>query len=88
VSIKNKVRATYETVVGDVKIQHQRHRVRCVRKVGSQLNVMPTPAFSHLLRFHIVCCAEKFSELVNRPVVGLFGTRVSGKSTEMITKNI
>jgi hypothetical protein len=28
------------------------------------------------------------SELFNRPVVGLFGTRMSGKSTEMITINI
>ena len=89
-SIKIKVRATSETVVGDAEIQHLRHRARRVRKVGSQLNVptMPTPAFSHLLRFHFVCCAEKFSELVNRLVVGLFGTRVSGTITETITKSI
>ncbi len=89
-SIKIKVRATSETVVGYAEIQHQMHRARRVRKVDSQLNVptMPTSAFSHLLCFHFVCCAEKFSELVNRPVVGLFGTLVSGTGTEMITKSI
>jgi hypothetical protein len=34
------------------------------------------PSSSHLLRFNFVCCAEKVSNLTNRPVVSLLGTRV------------
>ena len=58
---------------------------RRVRKVATQLDVptMMTPAISHLLRFHFVCCAGKVSELINRPVVSLLGTRVSWTSTEI-----
>jgi hypothetical protein len=47
---------------------------------------MLTPAFNHLHCLDFVFCTEKVSELVNRPVVCLFGTRMS--STEMITQNI
>ncbi len=76
--------------MGDAEVQHQRHRARRIRKVGSELYVstMLTPVFSHLLRLDFLCCVEKVSELVNRPVVCLFGTRMSGTSTEMITKSI
>ena len=37
-----------------------------------------TPVSNDLLCFSLVCCAEKVSELNNRPVVRLFGTRVGG----------
>jgi hypothetical protein len=76
--------------VVDAEGQDHRHRARRIRKVGSQLDVptMPTPAFSHLLRFHFVCRAEKVSELINRPVVSFFGSRVCGTCTEMIVKSI
>jgi hypothetical protein len=47
---------------------------------------MLTPAFNHLHCLDFVFCTEKVSEVVNRPVVCLFGTRMS--STEMITQNI
>jgi hypothetical protein len=62
-------KSTSETVVVDVEIQYQRHRVLRVRKVGIQFNVptIPTPDFRHLLCFHFVCCVEKFNELVNIP---------------------
>ncbi len=49
---------------------------------------MSTPVFSYVLRLDFMCCVKMVSELFNRPVVGLFGTRMSGKSTEMITINI
>jgi hypothetical protein len=45
----------------------------CDAKVASQLDVpaLLTPASSHLLRFDFMCCAEKVSDLINRPVVSL-----------------
>ncbi len=70
VFIKSRVRGTSETVVGDAEVQDQRHQVRRIRKVGSQLDVptVLTSAFSHLC-FHakmsrlayFVCCAKKRS---------------------------
>ena len=88
--MKSSVRATSETVVGDAELQDQRRRARHIRKAGSHLDVptMLTPAFSHLLRFHFVRCAEKVSQLINRPVVSLFGTRMSCTSTEMISHRV
>ncbi len=76
--------------MGDAEIQHKRHRARRVRKVGRQLDVptMMTPAFSYVLRFHRMCCAEKVSQLINRPVMSLFGIRMSGASTEMVSRRV
>ncbi len=89
-SIKTRVRVTSETFMGDVEVQHQRHRTRLIREVVSQLDVptLLTPASSQLLRFHFECCAEKVSDLINRPFVSLLGIRVGGTSTEMVTKRI
>jgi len=42
-------------------------------------------AFNHLLRFHPMCCAEKVGDLINRPVVRLFGTRVGGTRANVVT---
>jgi hypothetical protein len=42
---------------------------------------MLTPAFNNLLRFDSVRGAKKVSKLINRPVVCLSGTRVSGART-------
>ena len=74
----------------DAEVQHQRHRTRRIRKVTSQLNVPAslTPALSHLLRFHFVGCAKEVSNLTNRPVVSLLGTRVGGTSAEVVPKRI
>ena len=53
---------------------------------------MLAPAFNHLLRFHLVCCAEKVSDLINHPERLLFGLgelrgvsdkRVSAVRTEL-----
>jgi hypothetical protein len=90
VSVKTRVRATYETVVVDVEVHHQRHRVRRVRKVGRQLNIptMSTPTFSNVLRLGFMCGTEKVSQLFNRPVMSLFDTRMSGTSTEMVSYRI
>jgi hypothetical protein len=90
VSIQIKVKATSETVVDDAEIQHQRHRARRVGKVGRQLNIptMSTPAFSNVLRLGFMCGTEKVSQLLNRPVMSLFGTRMSGTSTEMVSHRI
>jgi hypothetical protein len=53
VSVKIRVRATSETVVGDVEVQHQRHRTRHVRKVDIQLYI---PTMSTL--FLVTCTVE------------------------------
>jgi hypothetical protein len=49
---------------------------------------MSTPDFSYVLRFHCMCCVEKVTQLINRPVMSLFGTRVSGTSTEMVSHHV
>ena len=89
-SIYIRVRATSESVVGDVEIQHQRHRIRRIREVTSQLDVPTsfTPAPSHLLCFYFVVCAKEVSKLINRPVVSLFGTRVGGTGANMIAESV
>ena len=86
-SVKTRVRAASETVVGDAEIQHQRHRARRVRKVGRQLNIptMSTPAFSNVFRLGVICGTEKVSQLLNRPVMNLFDTRMNGTSIEMVS---
>ena len=74
--------------MGDVKVQHQRDRR--IREVVIQLDVPTflTPASSHLLCFHFVCCAKEVSDLINLPVVSLLGTRVGGTSAEVVTKRV
>jgi hypothetical protein len=76
--------------MGDTEVKHQRHRTRRIREAISQLDVPTslTPASSHLLRFHFACCAEKVSDLTDRPVMFLFGTRVGGKSAKVVPKRI
>jgi hypothetical protein len=46
---------------------------------------MSTPAFSNVLRLGVMRGTEKVSQLLNRPVMSLFGTRMSGTSTEMVS---
>jgi len=48
------------------------------------VTTMLTPAFHHLSCCSFVRRAKKVSKLINRPVVSLLGTRVSGTRTEMI----
>ncbi len=76
--------------MGDAEVHHQRHRTRRIREIGSQLNVPTslTPAPNHLLHFHFVCGTKDISDLINRPVVSLLGTRVGGTSAEVVTKRI
>ena len=90
VSVNTRVRATAKTVVGDAEIQHQRHRTRHNREITSQFDVptSPTPAPSHLLRFHFVGCAKEVSNLMNRPVVSPLGNRVCGTSAEVVPECI
>ena len=61
-----------------------------IREVTSQLNVPTslTPAPCHLLRFHFVGCAKEVSNLINRPVLSLLGTRVGGTSAEVVPQSI
>ena len=89
-AVKTRVRATSETVVGDEEVQDQWHRARHVQKVSFQLDIptMSTPTFSNVLRRGVMCGAEKVSQLLNRPVMSLFGTRMSGTSTEMVSHRI
>jgi hypothetical protein len=46
------------------------------------------PAFSNVLCLGVMCGVEKVSQLINRPVISLFDTRMSGTSTEMVTHRI
>ncbi len=86
-SIKIKVRAVSETVVGDTEIQYHSHRSHHVRKVSRQLNIptMSTPTFSYMLCFHCMCFEEKVRKLINLPVVSLFFTRMIGQITKVVT---
>jgi hypothetical protein len=43
---------------------------------------------SHRLRFHFVCCSKEVMNGINRPVVSLLGTRVSGTSAEVVPNRI
>jgi hypothetical protein len=90
VVVNIRVRVTSESVVGDMEIQHQRHRTRRIREVTSQLNVPTslTPALNHLLRFYFVGGAKEVSNLINRPVVSLFGSGMGSTGADMITKHI
>jgi hypothetical protein len=49
---------------------------------------MSTTAFSNVLRLGAMCGAEKVSQLLNCPVMSLFGTRMRGTSTEMVCHRI
>jgi hypothetical protein len=40
---------------------------------------------SDLLCFYFMCCAKKVNNLINHPVVCLFGTRVGGTRVKMVT---
>ena len=74
-------------VMGDTEIQHQRHRTRLIRKVSHELDVptMMTPTFHDLLCFYLIRCVEKVINLINHPVVCLFGTRVGGTRVKVVT---
>jgi hypothetical protein len=37
---------------------------------------------------HRMCCVEKVSQLINHPVMSLFGTRMSGTSTELVSHRV
>ena len=49
---------------------------------------MLSTAFNHLLRFHLMCCAKEVSDLINRPVVRLFGTQVGSTRAKVVTYTI
>jgi hypothetical protein len=76
-----------EKVMGDTKIQHQRHRDRLIHKVSHELDVptMLTLTFNDMLCFYFMICVEKVSNLINHPVVCLFGTRVGGTRVKVVT---
>ena len=73
----------------DAEVQRQRYRIRRIREVGSQLNVPTslTLAPSHLLSFNLVRCAKEVSNLINHPVVSLFGSRVTGTGANVVAKS-
>ena len=75
--------------MGDAEVQHQRHRARLVHEVTRELDVPTslTPAPNHLLRFYFVVCAKEVN-LINRPVVNLFGSRVSGTGANVVAKSV
>ena len=60
-SINTRVRATSETVMDDVKVQHQRYRTRLVHEVTREIDVPTslTPVPSYLFRFYFVGCVKE-----------------------------
>ena len=64
----------------DAEVQHQRHRARRVREVTHELDVPTSLTLTpnHQLRFYFVGCTKEVSNLINHPVVSLFGSRVIG----------
>jgi hypothetical protein len=62
--------------VGNTEIQHQRHRACLIGEVSTQLDVptMLTPASNNLLCLHFMGGAEQVSDLINSPIMCLFGT--------------
>ena len=89
-SINTRVRTTSPSIMGHAEVQHQRHRARRVRKVTRELDVPTslTPAPNHLLRFYFVGCAKEVSNLINHPVVRLFGSRVISTGCHMVTESV
>ncbi len=76
--------------MGDTEVQDQGHRTRHVHEVTRQIDVPTslTPVPNQLLRFYFVGCAKEVSNLINHPVVSLFGSRVSGTGDNMITESV
>jgi hypothetical protein len=74
-------------VMGDTEIQYQRHRTRIIRKVSHDLDVptMLTPTLNDLLCFYSMCGVEKVIDLINHPVVCLFGIPVVGTRAKVVT---
>ena len=74
----------------DEKIQHQRHRTRRIREVTRQLDVLTslTPDPIHLLRFYFVGGVKEVINLINHPVVSLFGSGMGRTGVNMIDKSI
>ncbi len=89
-SINTRVRATSKSVMGDTEVQHQRHRACLVREVTRELDVPTslTPSPNHPFRFYLVGCPEEVCQLINRPVVILFGSRVSSTGCHMVAESV
>jgi hypothetical protein len=60
---------------------------RLIHKVSHELDVptILTLTFNDLLCFYSMCGEEKVSDLINHPVVCLFGTRVDGTRVKVVT---
>ena len=73
----------------DTEIQSQRHRTRVIDEVSRYLDVSTvlTPASNDLLSqcLGFMCSVEQVSDLINRPVMCLFGTRVGVTRANMVT---
>ena len=88
--IKTRVRGTSPALVFDTQVQHQWHRSRNIRQVGSQLDVATSliPALNHLLSLYPMWCVKQVSELLDCPMVSLFGSGMDSTGANMIVKNI
>ena len=76
--------------MGDVEVQHQRHRTRLVHEVTREFDVLTslTPVPNHLLCFYFVGCVKEVNNLINHPVVSLFASRVSGTGANVVVKSV
>ena len=75
-AINTKVRRSSVAFMCQAEIQHQRHRARLIGEVTAELNVpnMLTPASNNLLCLYFMGGAEQVSDLINSPIMCLFGT--------------
>ncbi len=90
-SITSRVRATSKSFVGDVEIQHQTHRTQRIRVTVRRSTRCPhitDPTPRHLLSFIPMGCVKEVSDLINHPVVSLFGSGMDNTGANMIDKSI
>ncbi len=88
--IKGRTTRSYRRISWDHMEWERRHRTRLVHEATRELDVPTslTPDPNHPLSFYFVGCAKEVSNLINCPVVILFGSRVSGTGWHMVTESV
>ncbi len=76
--------------MGDTEVQHQRHRTCLIHEVTHDLDVPKslTPGPNHPFRFYLVGCVKEVINLINHPVVRLFGSRVISTGCHMVAESV
>ena len=74
----------------DEEVQHRRYGSLLVHEVTHELDVPTSLTLTpnHQLRFYFVGCTKEVSNLINHPVVSLFGSRVNGTGVDVVVKRV